>query len=208
MRTFDFYEFVGIIVPGTVILVSAGLLFDLGTFDDLLLPTAFGSLGIHLVLAYVSGHLVQAIGNGIEWLYWLPWRGMPTDWPISRPKQDEFPKALDAICQLTHQEHPSGSHKEQRKEWKRLVGQARSIIYATGRAGRLQVFNGNYGMFRGVLAAFAVTALFGWLSSELDSYVLYPALVGLAILTGYRMHRFAKHYAKELFANAAELAKG
>ena len=33
-----------------------------------------------MVLAYVVGHLIQALGNLIEQLFWALQGGMPTDW--------------------------------------------------------------------------------------------------------------------------------
>ena len=203
----NFYEFTGIVIPGSVTLVGLGYLFDLGNLDVLLTPRDFGSLGVHLILAYVAGHLIQAVGNAIEAGYWRLWKGMPTDWPIVRAKYNDFPSARDTIYSLTNHEVPAGTQEEQLQQWRPLVGRVRSSIYASGRAARLEVFNGNYGMFRGLLAAVVVLGLIGWQSTLMGASVLYPVLVTLAVLAVYRMHRFGMHYAKELFANAAELAK-
>lgn len=202
-----FYDFVGVIVPGTVLLVGTDFLFNIEELEPLLIPESFGSLGTHLVLAYLIGHLLQAIGNAFERIYWKLWHGMPTDWPVTRPELTRFSQAIDVICQLTGQEKPTGNIDARLKEWRRLVAQARSTIYANGRAARIQVFNGIYGMFRGVLASLIIGALLGWRSTEINMFTLYTALILLGILTGLRMHRFALHYATELFASAGSLAK-
>ena len=203
----DFYGFVGVIVPGTILLVSVSLLFKNKELESLLAPENIGGLGIHLILAYIFGHLLQSIGNIIESVYWGLWQGMPTDWPVSKSRNRKFSQAIDVICKYTGHEAPSGSRKEQIRLWKFLVSQARIAIYAKGRAARLQVFVSTYGMFRGVLAAIAVVALIGWKSTEVQTIILYPVLITIAILAGHRMHRFGVHYAEELFANAAELIK-
>ena len=57
------------------------------------------------------------------------------------------------------------------------------------------------------MAALIIIAIVGVFSSQINKWILYPVLTVLILLTLYRMDRFAKHYAKELFANAAELAK-
>src|SRR5712664_2864678 len=81
-----FYEQVGIIIPGTVLLF--GLLFYIPMLKELLAKdgVSVGQLGVFVLLAYAAGHLVAAFGNGIEALMWKPMGGMPTDW-ITRPAQ-------------------------------------------------------------------------------------------------------------------------
>jgi hypothetical protein len=205
LRTPDFYEFVAIIIPGSAFLVGIGYLFGVEKLDALLKPQTFGGLGVHLVLAYVTGHLLQGIGNGIESIYWRAWKGMPTDWPITRPGGSSFPGAKSttlAACGISE----SDSRPTNLTEWRALVAQARSTVYASGRAGRLQFFNGNYGLFRGLLAAELTIGLVAWWS-PISRPRVYVFLFVLALLTGYRMHRFGKHYAYELFANVRELAR-
>lgn len=76
-------------------LIGIGLLFDLGSANILLIPNGVGILGAHLLAVYVLGHLVQAVGNIIEIVYWRPWKGMPTAWPITRTERNRFPGAKD-----------------------------------------------------------------------------------------------------------------
>ena len=205
LRAIDFYEFVGIVVPGSVLLVSVGYLLSAAKLAALLAPEAFGSFGVHVILAYVVGHLLQGLGNVIESLYWRAWKGMPTDWPVTSPANPQFIGAKSAVLTLCGYTGPSNATLGL-AEWRVLVARVRSTIYVSGRASRLQFFNGNYAMFRGLLAAEAVISLTAWWSTA-GRTVLYPA-IGLAILlTAYRMHRFGVHYAQELFANAAELAE-
>ncbi len=63
MRSFDFYEFVGIIVPGSVLMLALGILFPDTVLVNILTPATAGATGTHLVLAYLIGHFLQAGGN-------------------------------------------------------------------------------------------------------------------------------------------------
>src|SRR5258708_7486010 len=79
MKTFDFYEFTGILVPGALMLVGILLVYPQ---VNIVFPSALtvGDLGLFVVIAYAAGHVVQAIGNGVEQVLWLALGGRPTDW--------------------------------------------------------------------------------------------------------------------------------
>ena len=76
---FDAYEIVGVIMPGSVLLFGMALLFP--DLKSLFFAQGFslGELGLFLVLSYVTGHLIQAIGNLLEFIVWKGFGGMPTD---------------------------------------------------------------------------------------------------------------------------------
>lgn len=206
MEIFDFYQFIGVLAPGSVFLIAIALLYDVPTIKSVLAPDSFGGLGAHLILAYITGQLLQVIANGIERVYWFFWGGLPSEWPITRPKRKDFSKAVQIVCQALGQREPKGNDKEKLADWHRLIAQVRSTIYANDRAKRLDVFNANYGLLRGVLANILLLAALVW--GRIDWWpVAYPILGILAILATLRMHRFSVYYAEELFANAAELAR-
>jgi membrane protein DedA with SNARE-associated domain len=73
LRSIDFYEFVGVVVPGAILLIALGVLVDVGPAETLLVPSGLGNTIAYLVLAYVAGHLVGALGNWFEGLYWKLW---------------------------------------------------------------------------------------------------------------------------------------
>lgn len=97
MRVFDFYESVGILLPRSMLLIAIGYVFDIDSMSFILIPNSFGGLG---------AHLLQAVGNVFESIYWRAWRGMPTDWPVTRAKTNKFPMEKDAVVALRH---PRGS---------------------------------------------------------------------------------------------------
>jgi hypothetical protein len=200
----DFYEFVGILIPGSAILVSFKYLMNLQELNNLFAPQSLGGLGIHLMLAYVVGHLLQALGNGLETVYWGRQRGMPTDWPASRPN-DLSQDAVSAVLKLCN--HRDIEAKQITiAQWRGLISQARSTVYASNRSERLHIFNGNYGMFRGLLAAEIIVGIAAiW--TQVNHWLFYAVLLLIMFLTIYRMHRFAILYANELFANVKELLR-
>ena len=203
----NFYGLVGIVLPGTLLLVSAQYVLGLKGLDSLLIPDNFGNLGVHLLIAYFVGHLLQGVGNFLESFYWKFWKGMPTDWPVTRSAKNYFPNAISQVCKLTDQKEPKGDIEDKVKIWRQLIAQARSTVYASGRGTRLEIFNGHYGMFRGMLASIIVIAIFALNSMVVDKFTLFSILLFAAVLITFRLHRFATNYAKELFANVAELAR-
>ncbi len=83
MKKFDFYEFTGILVPGVILLYALSLRFPEVTPFMSSQQLSVGDLGLFIVLSYVSGHLVQSVGNFVEWVFWKPFGGMPTNWVIA-----------------------------------------------------------------------------------------------------------------------------
>jgi len=63
---------------------------------------------------------------------------------------------------------------------------------------RLNIFSGNYGMYRGIIASGLMAMLFLLISSNYTIYI-YIFILAILLLAVYRMHRFAKYYAQELF---------
>jgi hypothetical protein len=102
----DFYGFVGIVIPGTLLLVAVEYLFGLKGLNSLLIPDNFGSLGIHLLMAYFVGHLLQGVGNLLEFIYWKLWKGMPTDWPITHQTKNVFQKQFPRFASLLNNRNP------------------------------------------------------------------------------------------------------
>ena len=82
-RTFDFYEYAGFIVPGTALMLGLLLFFPEGRALFTKEGVTFGEFGLFVLVSYAAGQLVQGIGNFIEWLWWKPWGGMPSQRVLS-----------------------------------------------------------------------------------------------------------------------------
>jgi len=71
------------------------------------------------------------------------------------------------------------------------------VVAGAGKAARVDTFNGNYGLLRGLAAAFVVLIV---VASVIGKGIwIVSALLILLLLAIQRMHRFAVHYAIEVF---------
>ena len=94
--------------------------------------------------------------------------------------------------------------KYDKGQWYSITRQVYAAVSAAGRATRVDIFNGNYGLCRGIAAGFL--ALLVW--SVIVNWRLWQVEVGLVILISlaiYRMHRFGVRYARELFVRYLQL---
>ena len=203
MRNLDFYEFAGIVVPGAVTLFLLWLLFPW------IWPTALGKdslsaggFGVFVVVGYGAGHLVQGLGNLLESAYWRLQRGMPTDW-LRRSTQNLI--SDEQVGRLQQQMHvlfgyqfDKGISDLTKREWSSITRQIYATVQGAGRAQRIDIFNGNYGMLRG-LATSLLISLVALPASHIKSWPLALAMAGALTLSVIRMHRFGTHYARELF---------
>lgn len=209
MDKFSYYDILGVIAPGTVFLAGLLLLFGDLKSARLLEGVSVGGLGIFALLAYAGGQMVQAVGNALENAYWWFWDGMPSDWvrtgrhehlPLSDPQVEQLTEVCTSKLRLSID---SSLQDLSSDEWDGITSQIYAAVEAEDRDQRISAFNSNYGFHRGLTVAvllLAVTAFInGWVWIGL-------AAVGAASITLYRMHRFARHYARELFVQALQLS--
>jgi hypothetical protein len=195
-RVFDAYEVTGVVVPG------ASLLLGLWIINPHLLPellnpkgVSLGSFGIFAVAAFCVGHIIQAPANAVTDLGWRIF-GRVTE--RMRSKGCGLPdSAVERIpAQMESLLHQSPTIEDKNEAWKPVTAQMAVAVANAGRDARLQKFNGNYGLFRGLTASFAI----------LLCYAAYERLwvsVGLLFVLGwatrFRMKRFSGYYARELW---------
>jgi hypothetical protein len=85
MQKPTFYEQVGIIIPGSLLVF--GLVLYYPELKILTTKDAFsiGELGLFVLIAHAAGHLIAAIANALENLFWGALGGMPSDWVTRDP---------------------------------------------------------------------------------------------------------------------------
>jgi hypothetical protein len=209
VKQFDFYEFTGILAPGSLFLAGVVYLWPdalrLDTFKDI----SVGGLGVFVLLAYACGHLIQAVGNVVEWAWWKLFGGLPSDWVRSAPDTMLAPAQIEKLTLHLRQtlglDLPADLKSLSQAAWFSITRQIYAAVNAAGRAQRIDTFNGNYGLHRGLMAAALVLAVLALFKEP----VAVPLSVGFLVVAGVaavRMHRFAKHYARELFVQFLQLS--
>lgn len=194
---FDAYELIGVIAPGSILLFGLALLFP--ELKALFFEQGFsvGDLGLFLVLSFIAGHLVQALGNLLEEAVWKPFGGMPTDWLIARPERLIHAAQVERLRQAVQADFGCALENVTASEWYPVVREMYAAVQAAGHAARIDSFNRTYGLMRGVTAALGLLAV-------MTLIVTWPAwkwalsVAIAALIAGYRMVRFGKHYGREL----------
>ena len=203
MRSLTFYEFTGVLAPGVTAL--AGIGWVLGEGGPWLEGAAtLGDLGLLLILGYVAGHLVQALGNLIESLWWRGRGGMPSDWArtgvLTWGRQLLSPSQTNQLVVALRDHGLIGKEEElpilTPGDWFAVTRQLYGVVEQSGKVERLEVFNGNYGMFRGLVSSFVLIGAVAGIEGEWG-IVIGAGVACLLALT--RMERFGKHYSRELF---------
>lgn len=209
MKQFDFYEFTGILLPGAIVMAAMVLLFPGWGLPTLVKDVSVGGLGIFIVLAYAVGHLVQAVGNLIEAVWWKCWGGMPTNWLRTKPARLLAEQQISLLQERLRKQPGLASFEiasSSLSDWHAITRQIYAAVAGAGRASRVDTFNGNYGLNRGLAAGLLAVLAFLPTQTTMDWRLVVCVLVG-AGLALYRMHRFSRHYARELFVQFLQLSE-
>ena len=209
MKEFDFYGTVGVIAPGMVMVLGTVVLFFPSDGNALLAVAnlSLGSLGVGLIVAYVAGQLLQAIGNGVEAVWWRLWGGMPTDWIRTGKHEIVAPAQRERVQSRVREVISDPSFVLSRvtaKNWYSITRQIYAAVAAANRSNRVDIFNGNYGLCRGIAAALLLL-LAGAVVAHWWEWNIELVLALLLALAVYRMHRFGVRYGRELFVQYLQL---
>ena len=196
-RTFDFYEYAGFIIPGAVLTLGLLLFFPEGRALFTKDGVTFGELGLFVIVAYAAGQLVQGIGNFIEWLWWMPFGGRPSERTLSGKflSAEQYKRLTEALKKDPKIIRDLATRGK--GEYGAIVNEVYATVAGAGKAARVDIFNGNYGLLRGLAAAFLILVMVALVLTK--GVYLIGALVILLLLALQRMHRYSGYYAKELF---------
>jgi hypothetical protein len=203
------YETIGVAIPGAVVvLVASAALPEFREFFGKDAPSV-GGFGIFVAMSYIAGQIIQSLGNRLEQGVWTVLGGMPTDWVRSKKKTKLLStQQLSRLDTLIKHRYPNfeSAEKLSRREWYAITREIYASLEKDGRVDRIESFNRNYGMLRGLAVAF--------LFSIAVFVVLHPGdwkiPVGLAcasMMAIDRMVRFGTHYARELFVQFLAIDK-
>jgi hypothetical protein len=194
-----FYEQVGIVIPGALFIV--GLLFYSPALNTLVAKdgVTLGQFGIFLLLSYAAGHFIAALGNVLESALWRSFGGMPSDWVTRQKPSLLSPQQIVALETKVASRFDVNIGKlpgTDRKVWWPISRQVYADVVKNGKVERIDTFNGNYGLNRGLSAACVALAIVA--TTQTQWYVVIGFLA-LAIVFAYRAYRFGVHYARELY---------
>jgi hypothetical protein len=192
-RNFDFYEYAGDIIPGAALTLGLLIFFPEGRAFFTKEGITFGELGLFVVIAYAAGQLVQGIGNYIEWLWWKPWGGMPGKRLVAGHylSAEQRKRLVEALKKDPRFGRDLGI--AEKSEYRAIVREVYAVVAGAGKSARVDVFNGNYGLLRGLAAAFVALIVVALVLGK--SIYVIATLAILLFLAIQRMHRFAVHYA-------------
>jgi hypothetical protein len=202
-----FYEQVGIIIPGAVFLVA--LLFYFPALNSLMAKdgVSLGQFGIFLLLSYAAGHLRAAVGNLLEAMLWPLAGGMPSDWVTRANGTSLLTKAqIDAVAAKVRSRLGCAIDQipgTDRKTWFPISRQIYADVMKNGKPERIDTFNGNYGLNRGLGASMLGLTIFSLLQGQ-RGFAL--GFLILACVYAYRAYRFGRYYARELYLQFLVLA--
>lgn len=209
MRDLTFYEFAGVFLPGAVVLIGLPLiLFPPGALKQIP-DLSLGGFGVGLIASYVAGHLLQAVGNLFEQMWWHAFDGMPTESARTKLEKLVGTKVATKIDEKiqTHLDHTGFDRLAcDAQTWRGIVRECHTLVDTAGRAARTEIFNGNYGLFRGLSTAFLFLSLVSVLTAP-EYVVRHTVLTSCFLLAVSRMHRFAMYYARELFVEFSAISK-
>jgi hypothetical protein len=203
MKDFTLYDVLGVLAPGTVVTVGVVTLYPetavLLTQKDF----SIGDFGLIVLISYVAGNLVAALGNLIEIPYWKMRGGNPTDRARKSSGNVLTSREQDAVQDKLRGVEMIGAQEEIRSlktgDWWSLGRRIYSYVEARAMIRRIDVFNAQYGMNRGIAAGFVALIIMLIIRSGFTLWRTELILAGCAALAVYRMDRFSRYYASELF---------
>src|SRR5260370_19383790 len=169
-KNLSFHEQTGILIPGAALVF--GLLFFFPEFRMLFFSdgVSIGGLGLFLLISYAAGHLAAALGSIIEIGVWLG-RGRPSDWVVGEKSALLSPEQIDSLEQLIKQRlrlDIGAVRGMSRRQWYPISRQIYADVMSHGKPARIDSFDGNYTLNRGLAAALLALALLSLAYSETD----------------------------------------
>lgn len=200
MNKLSFYEQVGIVIPGALFL-TALIIFSPSVVPGLMISDiSIGEFGVFLLIAYATGHAVAAVGNIVEKIWWWFQGGMPSNWVIlkrpailSEAQCTNLILRIKEVCNLD----VSSLNGMNRADWEPIFGQIYRYSLSKSLL-RIETFNGNYGLNRGLASALISAAAIIAIIDPM-SWKICLVLMAISLVYLYRMNRFGVHFAREVF---------
>ncbi len=198
---FNSYEYIGIISPGSILCL--GLIMIWPEAKEIFFNDNFtvGELGLFIIISYVMGHLLQSVGNIIEKILWWFFEGMPTDWVLKK-NQTLISPQQKKILETKIKHNLSNMNKT---SWYPIIREMYIDIEKADRTSRIDSFNRNYGLLRGMASGFFMLSILIPIHS-LENWTISILILGLGFFPAIlRMYRFGKLYGREILIEYIKL---
>src|SRR6266436_2212737 len=203
MKQFSLYDILGVLAPGAVLTIGI-----IALYPDTIkaIPNkefSLGDLGVVVLISYVAGNLVAALGNVLEMPYWKLVGGQHTD--LVRLNQGQVIPTRQIVAVEQRLRRASFLNADENiaslnpSEWRGMTRQIYAYLDARKMTQRIEAFNAQYGMNRGIAAGFLALAALTMIHSAFALWRVQLILLICTALAAYRMHRFSRYYAAELF---------
>src|SRR5687767_114926 len=154
-KEFSFYEFVGIIVPSVTLMFFSSFFIELTWGKTLVDFSRIGESLVFFIIAYGIGHILHAIGNIYELLIWSVLGGWPGTWLTKKPRlgQRLFDSEQTKNIKEKIEKRYGNDHK---KDYSKYLY---NYLFSLQKTARIDIFNGNYSLFRGLSISFFLIGL-------------------------------------------------
>jgi hypothetical protein len=203
MKQFDLYDILGVLAPGTVLML--GLLYFYPERMAVLggKNLSVGEFGAIVLLSYVGGNLVAALGSFLEKPYWKRRGGYPTA-RVRLNKgdiitHDEFLAVENKLRETTILTDPKAATDLASSEWSAVTRRIHSYLDTRSFTKRIEMFNAKFGMNRNVAVAFLLILIISIRRLGMQGFKIDIVLIGCIALAIYRMNEFGLLYAQSLF---------
>lgn len=187
----NFQDLASYIVPGAVLLFL--LYWFLGGFVDISYRfeiTSWGTLAVSLILSYILGHLVQALGNFLEPIYEKRWGGKYSDQLLRSDNiyfapqfKAKLLRTIEAVFFLTLPRSPANDDEKtaQKQIHEQAFHLCHALILQEHAAQQSDIFQGLYGLYRGLLSV-------GVIGLVVSSFITIKHTVLLSLhLSGFQL---------------------
>jgi hypothetical protein len=206
---FEPYDYVGMVVPGAVLLL--GFMYFGEKFEFLGKPEEFGlgALGLFLVAAFSIGHVLLAIGEAGEYVWWHV-AGRPTDWVLKedhscvrhlrRKPEIISPGQRRRLVQLVERDFDEKDFDRlSTNDWKSLTRELYATVKKAGGTDRVDRFNRTRAFYSGLAVALFAIAILVWISHK--PWWLIAVMSFVTLIAVLRMRYFSILYGRELLVS-------
>ncbi len=208
-RDFDFYEFVGYLMPGAFILFLVSMSVPTTRAMFLSKDLSVGVLSIFVLMSYVAGHLVQAFSTLWEEVFWKWDGGWPSAWVLHQNQNllsnEQIARLPQEIKQKLGIEIVDLDNSITPGHWRPITSQMYAAVKSSDRATRIDIFSGNYLLLRGIASGFIIVEIGIPFVHTGHVFLTYLGVMILQCLALHRMRRFGIHYARELYVQFLQL---